>query len=252
MFNRLLKLFLVTIILISCSSREDSLTGSDEEIYNLILKEINKEKKYIILNNTDFELVEDMITTLQIRFPYSPYTREAYLLSADVAFKKKRYELAISEYREFINNQVNHPKTEYATFKILKSYSLLMSAKDKNEDPAKAILQIYDSLTAVYKSTEYMKETEKIYLKAKRYILKRAIYVANYYKEKDEYSSALARLRNTEEIIPGLIKNSAEAQYLIVLSQIKTLKDADKLTLYNNYKKKFPSSDFLEELESQL
>ena len=171
MFNRLLKLFLVTIILISCSSREDSLTGSDEEIYNLILKEINKEKKYIILNNTDFELVEDMITTLQIRFPYSPYTREAYLLSADVAFKKKRYELAISEYREFINNQVNHPKIEYATFKILKSYSLLMSTKDKNEDPAKAILQIYDSLTAVYKSSEYMKETEKIYLKAKRYIL---------------------------------------------------------------------------------
>ena len=127
-----------------------------------------------------------------------------------------------------------------------------MSTKDKNEDPAKAILQIYDSLTAVYKSSEYMKETEKIYLKAKRYILKRAIYVANYYKEKDEYSSALARLRNTEEIIPGLIKNSSEAQYLIVLSQIKTLKDADKLTLYNNYKKKFPSSDFLEELESQL
>ena len=39
-----------------------------------------------------------------------------------------------------------------------------------------------------------MKETKKIYLKAKRYILKRAIYVANYYKEKDEYSSALARL----------------------------------------------------------
>ena len=127
-------------------------------------------------------------------FPYSPYTREAYLLSADVAFKKKRYELAISEYREFINNQVNHPKIEYATFKILKSYSLLMSTKDKNEDPAKAILQIYDSLTAVYKSSEYMKETEKIYLKAKRYILKRAIYVANYYKEKDEYGDMSAKI----------------------------------------------------------
>ena len=125
-----------------------------------------------------------MITTLHIRFPYSPYTREAYLLSADVAFKKKRYELAISEFREFINNQVNHPKIEYATFKILKSYSLLMSTKDKNEDPAKAILQIYDSLTAVYKSSEYMKETEKIYLKAKRYILKRAIYVAFFVNEK--------------------------------------------------------------------
>ena len=252
MFNRLLKLLFILFIFVSCSNREDFLTGSDQELYDLIVKEINKEKKYVVLNHTDFALVEDMITTLQIRFPYSPYTREAYLLSADVAFKKKRYQLAISEYQEFISNQVNHPKIEYATFKILKSHSLLMSAKDKNEDPAKAILQIYDSLTAVYKSTEYMEETEKIYLKAKRYILKRAIYVANYYKEKDEYSSALARLRNTEEIIPGLIKNSAEAQYLIVLSQIKTLKDADTFTLYNNYKKKFPSSDFLEELESQL
>jgi hypothetical protein len=127
-----------------------------------------------------------------------------------------------------------------------------MSAKDKNVDPAKAILQIYDSLSAVYKSTKYMEETEEIYSKAKKYILKRAIYVANYYKKKGEFSSALARLKNTEKMIPSLIRSSSEAQYLIVLSEIKTLKDVDKLTLFNNYKIKFPGSEFIEELENQI
>ena len=252
MFNRLLKVFFVLIILASCSKREDFLTGSDQEIYNLIVKEINKKKKYLVLNHTDFSLLEDMITTLQIRYPYSPYTREAYLLSGDVAFKRKRYPLAINEYSEFIKNQVNHPKTDYATFRILKSHSMLIAAKDQNVDPAKDILNIYATLSAVYKSTEYMAETERIYKKAKRFILKRGIYVAKYYVKKGEFSSALGRLNNTETLVPNLAKNSAEAQYLIVLSQIKTLKDADKITLISSYKKRFPKSDFIEDLENLL
>jgi hypothetical protein len=59
-------------------------------------------------------------------------------------------------------------------------------------------------------------------------------------------------LNNTETLIPNLVRNSEEAQYLIALSQIKTLKDADKLTLINFYKKKFPESDFIEDLENLL
>ena len=250
---RILKVFLIIFLFISCSSkREEFLTGSDQELYNLIIKEINKEKKYVVLNHTDFELLEDMITTLQIRFPYSPYTREAYLLSADVAFKRGRYNLAIREYKEFLNNQVNHPKTDYATFKLLKSHSLLISAKDKNIDPAKQILSIYGSLSAVYKSTEYMDETNQIYKKAKRFLLKRAIYVARFYVKKEEYESALGRLKNTEILIPNLLKNSSEAQYLTVLCQIKTLKEADKVTLISLYKKRFPDSKFIDELNNLL
>ena len=252
MFYRLLKVFFVLIIIASCSKREDFLTGSDEEIYNLIVKEIDKKKKYLVLNHTDFSLLEDMITTLQIRYPYSSYTREAYLLSGNVAFKRKKYGLAINEYSEFIKNQVNHPKRDYATFRILKSHSMLMSGKDKNVDPAKDIIDIYATLSAVYKSTEYMPETERIYKKAQRYILKRGIYIANYYVKKGEFSSALGRLNNTETLIPNLVRNSEEAQYLIALSQIKTLKDADKLTLINFYKKKFPKSDFIKDLENLL
>ena len=253
MLIRFLKVLFVVVFLISCTgSREEFLTGSDKELYDLINKEINKKKKYVVLNHTDFDLLEDMITTLQIRFPYSPYTREAYLLSADVAFKRKRYNLAIKEYTEFLNNQVNHPKTDYATFKLLKSQSLLIAAKDKNDDPAKEILRIYDSLSAVYKSTEYMDETQRIYIKAKKFLLKRAIYVANFYIKKDQYESALGRLNNTEILIPNLLNNSSEAQYLIVLSKIKLSKDADKNTLLNNYKKKFPKSKFIENLEELL
>ena len=253
MLIRFLKLLFVAVFLISCSgNREEFLTGSDKELYDIINKEINKKKKYVVLNHTDFDLLEDMITTLQIRFPYSPYTREAYLLSADVAFKRKRYNLAIKEYNEFLKNQVNHPKTDYATFKLIKTHSLLISAKDKNDDPAKEILRLYGSLSAVYKSTEYMEETEKIYKKAKRFILKRAIYVANFYIKKGEYESALGRLENTEILIPNLVNNSSEAQYLIVLSKIKTLNDPDKETLINYYKKKFPNSKFTEELQELL
>ena len=129
---------------------------------------------------------------------------------------------------------------------------MLISGKDKNVDPAKDILNIYATLSAVYKSTEYMPETERIYKKAQRYILKRGIYVANYYVKKGEISSALGRLNNTETLIPNLVRNSEEAQYLIALSQIKTLKDADKLTLINFYKKKLPKSDFIEDLENLL
>ena len=249
MLIRLLKVFFIAVFVISCSSKTDFLTGSDQELYNLIVKEINKEKKYVVLNHTDFDLLEDMITTLQIRFPYSSYTREAYLLSADVAFKRERYGYAIGEYKEFIKNQINHPKINYAQFKIIKAYSFLISDKDKNVDPAKQILSIYESLSPVYRSTEYMQDTEKIYVKAKRYILKRGIYVANYYIKKKEFESALGRLQNTEELIPNMVRNSAEAQFLIILSKIKTMEDADKPTLLNYYKKKFPASEFIDNLE---
>jgi len=88
-----------------------------------------------------------------------------------------------------------------------------------------------------------------MYVKAKRYILKRGIYVANYYIKKKEFESALGRLQNTEELIPNMVRNSAEAQFLIILSKIKTMEDADKPTLLNYYKKKFPASEFIDNLE---
>ncbi|MFL2630575.1 MAG: outer membrane protein assembly factor BamD [Thermodesulfobacteriota bacterium] len=248
MFKRLFQIFFVILLLVSCTSKQTVLEGSAKSLYELINKELNKERKYIFFGTTDYKLLSEMIIALQVRYPYSTYARESYLLSGEVAYKRKKYGEAIVEYQAFIENQINHPKVDYATYRIFKSQSKLITDKDKNIQPAKEILGIFELLTEEYKYSEFMPETIEIYEKAKKYILKRAIYIAKFYIKDEKYNSALGRIDNANILIPEKVAQSQEAQYIKTFCLIKTTESTKKTDYIKSYIERFPNSPYISEL----
>ena len=95
----------------------------------------------------------------------------------------------------------------------------------------------------------YVKDTTNIYTAAKKFVLKRAIYISRFYIKKEEYKSAYSRIENAKSSIPEMVSNSYEAQYLLIFCLSK-MKDHDYIIedLKNEYKKKFPKSPFLKEI----
>jgi len=233
----------------SCTGEITILKGTEKELYDSIIEEINKERKYLILGGTDYKKVEHLVTTLQIRYPYSQYTREVYLFQGDVSYKRKRHATAIRHYKEFVKNQINHPKINYATFKIFDSYSKLIKNTDKDIGPALDVIDAYRSLSDSYLNSEFMEATTTIYNSARKFVLKRTIYISRFYIQKKEFESAYSRIENANVAIPDLVQNSYEAQYLKILCMSK-IEDDDSLikNLINAYKIKFPKSPFLDDL----
>ena len=250
MFSRLILLVFSVSLLFSCTSKVIILKGTDKELYDTIIAEINKERKYLILGGTDYGKLEHLMTTLQIRYPYSEYTREAYVLHGDIAYKQKRYQLAVQQYNEFIKNQTNHPKINYARFMIFLSHSKLIRNKDLDLGPSLKIIELYNSLSQPYLDSEFMERTDKIYNTARKFILKRTIYISKFYIEKGEFGSACSRIDNASVFIPDLVENSYEAQYLKILCLAKDKSnDVSIEDLRNSYKSKFPNSPFLDDLD---
>ena len=124
MASRIIILSLLLLVFISCTSQTAKLLGgSDKEIYDSITSELAKKKTLYIFGGPRFSKVEDMLLTLQVRYPYSEYTRETYLINGDVSYRTKDYYDAIEDYEIFLEEQPNHPKINYAKYMICLLYT---------------------------------------------------------------------------------------------------------------------------------
>lgn len=257
MFKRILLIFLFGFLAVSCSNTSKILSGSDKELYDTIQAELARKKTLYIFGGPRFTVLKDYILTLQIRYPYSVYTREVSLIQGDISFKTKKFADAIDNYKLFIDEQQNHPKINYAKYKIVKSYKELMSSEDKDIGPTIEIIKIYNNLDASLIESKYINEIKSIYEDARILLLKRTIYIANFYMDKNlgkySFESAYKRIIESSELIQDLIELSAEAQYIKLYSLFMIDSKADKILLLNNFASSFPSEeDYIQSLKSIL
>jgi outer membrane protein assembly factor BamD len=59
---------------------------------------------------------------VRYKFPYSTQAALADLAVADTAFEQEKYLEAVEGYRGFIKLRPNHPKTDYAEFRVALSH----------------------------------------------------------------------------------------------------------------------------------
>ena len=85
-------------------------------------------------------------------------------------------------------------------------------------------------------------------IKAKKYILKRAIYIAKFYIKDEKYNSALGRIDNANILIPERVAQSQEAQYIKTFCLIKTSESSKKTDYIKSYIERFPNSPYISEL----
>lgn len=186
--TKILVCILLSIFVISCATKRPE--GSTEaEVLFREAQDLISKKRYI--------LATERLNTIRSQFPYSYYATHAELLQADVLFSQENYPESAAAYilfRDF------HPKYEnmgYVIFRIAESfYNQLPSTFDRDLSAGAEAIKYYQELLDSYSNSDYVKGAEERISKVTDMMLKKEVYIADFYFKTKDYSAALSRYEN--------------------------------------------------------
>lgn len=195
--TKILVCILLSIFVISCATKRPE--GSTEaEVLFREAQDLISKKRYI--------LATERLNTIRSQFPYSYYATHAELLQADVLFSQENYPESAAAYilfRDF------HPKYEnmgYVIFRIAESfYNQLPSTFDRDLSAGAEAIKYYQELLDSYSNSDYVKGAEERISKVTDMMLKKEVYIADFYFKTKDYSAALSRYEN---VLPKITNDS--------------------------------------------
>lgn len=128
------------------------------------------------------------------KYPYSEFAVIAELRIADVYFKKGEYLEANRLYLRFSELNPTIKQRPYAFFMAgLSIYKMVPSSIDKDISIAQRAIDLFDRFLVQFPSSEYFDEAKLKQKELKIKQAKRIIYIAEFYKKKDDYTASLNR-----------------------------------------------------------
>ena len=192
-------LFVVlSVTLISCASQRPQGATEAEILF--------KEAETLVKNNRYIQATEKL-NTIRSQFPYSFYATHAELMQADVLFSQQNYPEAAAAYILFRDFHPRHAEMGYVVFRISESfYRQLPETYDRDLSAGVEAIKYYEELIANYSRTEYAQDAQDRINEINRMMVKKEIYIADFYFKTKDYPAALARY----ESLLGTIINKEE------------------------------------------
>jgi outer membrane protein assembly factor BamD len=186
-----------TVWLCGCAGRAKRADRTPEELYRLAQDEVE---------DRAYEKAESMINKIRDEFPFSTYAIEAELLSADMAYKRDKWEEAAAAYRSFEELHPTHPKVPYAIFRRGLAYFELSLPADRDQTATRHAADAFQKLLFAHPNSQYAADARTRLTEARDRLAAHELYVAQYYSRKDKYDAALKRLQ-------GLVQNYPDSRY---------------------------------------
>lgn len=175
-------LFLILILLVSCSS--DKPEGKTEA--EILYKEAQD-----LIKSERFILATEKLNLIKTQHPYSFYATPAELLAADVLFSQENYIEAAAAYLLFRDFHPRHEKIPYVIFKIAESYyKQIPSTIDRDLEPALESMKYYEEIILKYGDSSYKQDAEKRIKEARSMLRQKDQYIADFYFKTKEFGAA--------------------------------------------------------------
>lgn len=165
-------------------------------------------------------------------YPYSEYEIEAELQIADAYFKDKRYEEALSYYRDFGELHPQNPKVPYTVLRSALCHYEQIESIDRDQTNTKAALTILEDLLRRFPYSPETKEGEVILFELRTRLAENVMKIGDFYLVRDQYQSAASRYRSVLDEYPGLGLD-AEALYKLGLCYEHMKLEDEALRLYH-------------------
>ena len=192
---KLLSLIVLTIavFLSSCTTKRPEGSTEAEVLF--------KEAKDLISKSRYIQATEKL-NQIRSQFPYSYYATHAELLQADVLFAQENYPEAASAYILFRDFHPKYTDLGYVIFRISESfYQQLPSTFDRDLSTGLEAVKYYNELLQNYSNTEYVKDAKARIIQIEDMVLKKEVYIADFYFRTKDFSAAKSRY---EEILKSL------------------------------------------------
>ncbi|MFW5965907.1 MAG: outer membrane protein assembly factor BamD [Persicimonas sp.] len=146
------------------------------------------------------------------RYPYSKYAPQSELRIGDAYFEQEQFASAIEQYRAFMQLYSNHPEADYAHWRVARSFYELMPddwfllPPSHQRDLASAEDAERELKTFVdrFPNSEYAEEARKLLRQTRRRLADHEMYVAEFYRERENPKAVVMRLRHLLTNYSGL------------------------------------------------
>ena len=236
--------FFITIILTSCSEKEEKISLIKEdnlemqmiEAYNEGLKELNK---------GDIFFAAKKFNEVELLYPQSIWAPRSVLMSAYSYYSQLYFTDAILELERFLDKYKNHPDTDYAYYLIaICHYNQIVNEKKDLGEIIKS-REYFTLLRENFPNTDYAEDAKFKLELINEVLAAKEIYLANYYMEREKWIPAMNRYKtivndyDTTIFIEEALHKLVELNYKLGL-----IEEAKKYTAVLGYN--YQSSDWYE------
>ncbi len=238
--------FFITIFLVACAVNEKIIPEEPEksafEWYSSGIQ------AYI---NHDYEKAEHDLRMVREQHPGSVYAKKAYLRLGDVYFAKGEHILAREAYGRFIKYYPNSPDAVYAQYRIALSFWRCRNSYDRDQTPVIKALKAFVRLKKEHPLSAFAHQADTYIMQCVDEIYRHELFVSRFYFRLHNYNAALNRLTFMSHHFSDL-NFTDEMLYLLAMSCYYLGRQDDAQLFFNELKKKYPQSRFVEEIRDKI
>jgi outer membrane protein assembly factor BamD len=173
------------------------------ELYEEAL-EILEGRSWLFFRTTDYVRAIEKLQSIIDNYPYSDVAVLAELKIADAYFDDRRYDEALSYYRDFADLHPQHEKVPYTILRSALCRERKMHSANRDQTATREALLHLDRLLAKYPHSPEAREAEIMWRDLRTHLAENVAEIAEFYLKREEYESAAERYRSLLNEYPGL------------------------------------------------
>jgi len=213
-----------------------------DELYQQGLDKLSDNWMFWIIPRTDYAgAIEDFQAIID-NYPYSDFAVKAELRIADSYFEDKRYEEALSYYRDFSDLHPQHEQVPYTILRSALCHYNQVEAINRDQTATREALRFLEELIDRFPYSSEAGEGEILLRELRTRLARSMLATGDFYLKRDEFQAAAERYRTLLDTYPGL-GSDAEALFKLGVCYENMKREDEALRLFLVVVENFRSSD---------
>ncbi len=203
-----------------------------------------------LMENKEYDSARKMLLEVKNRDLTKKYAPLAQLKIADSYVKEEEYDLAIGEYKKFLEIYPDHKDASYAQYQIAMAYFVRIESPERGYGAASKALEEFEKLKQMFPRNPYREVIELRTEKCRNIMADYEFLVAEFYFKKDSFNAALGRFLQVISKFPDY--NKAPTVLFHIAMSYKKLGDKDKALAYlNRLIEKYPNDTLIKKARKE-
>ena len=235
---------IVLVVTTACSSPPPAFedVAPAEDLYEEAL-DILKGRSWLFFRTTDYVRAIEKLQSIIDNYPYSDVAVLAELKIADAYFDDRRYDEALSYYRDFADLHPQHEKVPHTILRSALCRERQMHSVNRDQTATRDALLHLDRLLAKFPHSPEAREGEILWRDLRTHLAENVTEIAEFYLVREEYESAAERYRSILNEYPGLGLD-AEALYNLGVCYLEMRRIDESERIFQSIVQNYRDSEF--------
>ena len=229
----------------ACANNRTSIfedVGPADELYAEGMKTLEGRRIMGVYRWVNYSESIELFQSVIDNYPYSEYAVRSELRIADAYFEEKRYDEALSYYRDFAELHPENAKVAYTVLQSALCHYNQVSSVERDQTATRAALLELEKLIRTYPYSPETRKGETILRTLRTRLARAEMKIGDFYLARKEFQSAAERYRNLLNTYPGLGED-AEALFKLGVCYENMKRQDEATRLFHVIAENFPDTE---------